>query len=127
MKRSAVWTVSILLATTVASGACLAGEGTTPAGSPAAVLGALAGSVVPVAQLGKERARGATGINVNQLGSGSALATASSAGNAAIGDVNGTINNDHSINGNAGITSVLQNFGNNSIMQVSTTINISVH
>ncbi len=126
MKRSAVWTVSILLATTVASSACFAGERSASAGSPAAVLGALAGTVVPAAQLGKERARGAIGVNVK--GSGSALSTANSNGNAAIGNsINGLISNDHSINGNAGITSVLQNFGNNSIMQVSTTINISVH
>lgn len=125
MKRSAVWTVSILLATTVASGACLAGEGGTPAGSPATVLGALAGTAVPVAQLGKERARGAVGINVN--GSGSALAASNSTGNVASGTFGGTITNDHSIDGNAGLTTVLQNFGNNSIMQVSTTINISVH
>jgi hypothetical protein len=79
-----------------------------------------------VAQLGKERARGAIGIFVD--GSGSALATGNSTGNVAVGGaVNSTISNDHSINGNAGITSVLQNFGNNSIMQVSTTINITVH
>ena len=101
-------------------------EPVRPPVQPAAVLGTLAGTVVPVAQLGKERARGAVGINV--AGSGSALASASSADNAAIGNsINGTITNDHSINNNAGITSVLQNFGNNSIMQVSTTINISVH
>jgi hypothetical protein len=41
--------------------------------------------------------------------------------------INGVLDNDHSINNNAGITSVLQNFGNNSVMQVSTTINITVH
>ncbi len=125
MKRSAAWTVFILLATTGASGAGLAAEGSAPAGSPAGVLGALAGTAVPAAQLGKERARGAIGINVN--GSGSALSTGNSTGNVAIGaPANNMISNDHSINGNAGITSVLQNFGNNSIMQVSTTINISV-
>ena len=126
MKRSAAWTVSILLAMTGASGACLAAEASAPAGSPAAVLGALSGTAVPAAQLGKERARGAIGINVD--GSGSALAAGNSTGNVAVGGaVNSTISNDHSINGNAGITSVLQNFGNNSIMQVSTTINITVH
>jgi hypothetical protein len=125
MKRSAAWTVSILLATTGASSAGVAAEGSAPAGSPAGVLGALAGTAVPAAQLGKERARGIIGVNVN--GSGSALATGNSTGNVAIGaPANNMINNDHSINGNAGITSVLQNFGNNSIMQVSTTINISV-
>ena len=83
MKRSAAWTVSILLAMTGASGACFAAEASAPAGSPAAVLGALAGTAVPAAQLGKERARGALGIFVD--GSGSALATANSTNNSVDG------------------------------------------
>ncbi len=125
MKRSAAWTVSILLGIAGASSASLAGESRAPAGSSAAVLGVLAGTAVPAAQLGRERARGILGINVN--GSGSALSAGNSTGNAVIGaPINGVVSNDHSINGNAGITSVLQNFGNNSIMQVSTTINISI-
>jgi len=125
MRRLAAWTVSILLATAGASGACLAAERSAPAGSPAGVLGALAGTAVPAAQLGKERARGAVGVNVN--GSGSAVGAASSTGNLVSGNsATGLVSNLDSINGNAGITSVIQNSGNNSIMQVSTTINISV-
>ena len=79
---------------------------------------------MPAAQLGKERARGAVGVNVN--GSGSAVGAASSTANVAVGTFGGAIRNLDSINGNAGVTSVIQNSGNNSIMQLSTTINISV-
>lgn len=126
MKRSVVWTAAAALAAAVAcSGSCRAGEGGLPTGSPAAVLVALAGTAVPATELGKQRARGFLGINVT--GSGSAITAGTATANAVIGSpINGTITNDHSIDNNAGITSVLQNFGNNSVMQVSTTINISV-
>jgi hypothetical protein len=125
MKRSVAWAVGPLLAVAVvASGSCLAAEIGLPAGSPNAVLGALAGTAVPIAELGKERARG---IVINS-GSGAANSSATSTGNAVIASpVTGALTNDHSINNNAGITSVLQNFGNNSVMQVTTTINITVH
>ncbi|MBV8739891.1 MAG: hypothetical protein JO007_22085 [Alphaproteobacteria bacterium] len=125
MTRSAALVLASLLTTVVsASGTCLAADRDGPTGS-FAVLGALAGTALPSAELGRERARGIA-INVN--GSGSAISTGTSSANAVIGSpITGLINNDHSIDNNAGITSVLQNFGNNSIMQVSTTINIAVH
>jgi hypothetical protein len=125
MKRSAALVVASLFTIVVsASGSCLAADRGGPTGS-SVVLGALAGTALPSIELGKERARGIA-INVN--GSGSALSAGTSSANAVIGSpITGLISNDHSIDNNAGITSVLQNFGNNSVMQVSTTINISVH
>lgn len=123
MKASAIWAAASLLAAVAGgSGSCLAGEGAAPSPS-AAVLHVLAGTAVPNAELGHQRARG---INVNV--NGSALNNGNSADNAVLASpITGMISNDHSINNNVGITSVLQNFGNNSVMQTSTTINISVH
>lgn len=125
MKRSAALIVASLFTTVVsASSSCLAMDRGGASGS-SAVLGGLAGTALPSAELGKERARG---IAVNVNGSGSAISAGTNSANAVIGSpITGLISNDHSIDNNAGITSVLQNFGNNSIMQVSTTINISVH
>lgn len=125
MTRPAALILASLLTTVVsASSACLAADRDGPTGS-FAVLGALAGTALPSAELGRERARGIA-ININ--GSGSAISAGTSSANAVIGSpITGLITNDHSIDNNAGITSVLQNFGNNSIMQVSTTINIAVH
>jgi hypothetical protein len=125
MKRSAALVVASLFTIVVsASGSCLAADRRGASGS-SAVLGVLTGTALPSIELGKERARGIA-INVN--GSGSALSAGTSSANAVIGSpITGLISNDHSIDNNAGITSVLQNFGNNSVMQVSTTINISVH
>jgi hypothetical protein len=125
MTRSAALVLASLLTTVVsASGSCSAADRDGPTGS-FGVLGALAGTALPSAELGRERARG---IAVNVNGSGSAISAGTSSANAVIGSpITGLISNDHSIDNNAGITSVLQNFGNNSIMQVSTTINISVH
>jgi hypothetical protein len=123
MKASAIWTAAALFAAALgASGSCLAAEGGAPT-KPGTVLRVLAGTAVPSAELGKERARGIA-VNLN----GSALNNGSSANNAVVGSpVTGMIDNDHSIDGNVGITSVLQNLGNNSIIQSSTTINITVH
>jgi hypothetical protein len=123
MKRSAIWAAASLLAAAVGvSGSCLAAEG--GALKSGSVLGALAAMAVPTAELGKERARG---LNVNVNGS-AALNSGNSANNAVVASpVTGMIDNEHSINNNVGITSVLQNFGNNSVMQSSTTINITVH
>ncbi len=123
MKPSAIWAAAALFAAVAGgSGSCLAAGGAAPTQS-AAVLHILAGTAVPTAELGRERARGIA-VNVN----GSALNNGSSAGNAVLASpITGMISNDHSIDNNVGITSVLQNFGNNSVMQTSTTINISVH
>lgn len=125
MKHSAACLAAALFAATVGrSSLCLAAQAGSPVGSSAAVLGVLAGTIVPAAELGSERARGLA-INVNGAG---AVNSGTSANNFLMDSpVSGSITNDHSINNNAGITSVLQNFGNNSIMQVSTTINITVH
>jgi hypothetical protein len=123
MKASAIWAAaSLLIAAVAASSPSLAAEAGVST-NPGAVLGVLAGTAVPSAELGKERARGIT-INT---GSGAATAAGTSTANAVIGSpITGFISNDHSIDNNAGITSVLQNFGNNAVMQVSTTINITV-
>ncbi|HEY3909911.1 MAG TPA: hypothetical protein VGM07_08480 [Stellaceae bacterium] len=123
MKASAIWAAASLFAALAGgTGSCLAAEGAAPTPS-AAVLRLLAGTVVPSAELGRERARGIS-VNVN----GSALNNGNSTGNAVLASpITGLIDNEHSINNNVGITSVLQNFGNNSVMQTSTTINISVH
>jgi hypothetical protein len=125
MTRSAALIVASLFTAVLSpSGSCQAADRAGP-NEPFAVLRALAGTALPSAELGRERARGIA-INVN--GSGSAISAGTSSANAVIGSpITGLINNDHSIDNNAGITSVLQNFGNNSIMQVSTTINIAVH
>jgi hypothetical protein len=124
MKASAIWVAASLLAAALgSSGSSLAAEAGA-ATKPGAVLGVLAGTAVPTAELGNVRARGIT-INT---GDGAATTAGTSANNAVIlSPLTGAITNDHSIDNNAGITSVLQNFGNNSVMQVSTTINITVH
>jgi hypothetical protein len=124
MKASAIWVGAALLAVAVsASNSTLAAEGGASSKS-GSILGVLAGTAVPLAELGKEQARGI----VISTGAGAAANAGTSANNAVIGNnpITGTVNLDHSIDNNAGITSVLQNFGNNSVMQVSTTINISV-
>jgi hypothetical protein len=125
MARTVVWTIASLLAATfAASGPSLAAERGMPAGSPAAVLGALAGTAVSAIELGRQHGRGIT----IDSGSGGAITAGTTNANAVINSpIAGVINLDHSIDNNTGITSVLQNFGNNSVMQVSTTINISVH
>lgn len=123
MKASAIWAAaSLLIAVAGVSGSSLAAERGTPV-KPAAVLKVLAGSQLGTTALGQEHGRGIA-VNLN----GSALANGTSAGNAVIGSaITGMISNDHSIDNNTGFTSVLQNFGNNSVLQTSTTINISVH
>ena len=125
MKRTVAWAIASLFAAAAgASGSCLAAEEGAAAGSPGAVLRALAGTAVPTAELGQQHGRGIT----IDSGSGGAITAGTSNANAVINSpIGGTINLDHSIDNNTGITSVLQNFGNNSVMQVSTTINISVH
>jgi hypothetical protein len=128
MKVSAILTAASLVAAVAGgSGSCrAAAEGRTPASllqPAAAVLKILAGAAVPAAELGQERARGIS-VDVN----GSAVNNGTSASNAVLGSpITGTISNDHSIDNDVGITSVLQNFGNNSVIQTSTTINITVH
>jgi hypothetical protein len=124
MKASAILAVASLLAAAVgAAGSSLAAEGGGPPAKSKMVLSALAGTAVPAAELGNEHGRGVA-FNVN----GSALNSAGSSGNAVVNSpVSGMIDNSHSIDNNAGITSVVQNLGANSVLQVSTTINITLH
>ena len=140
MKRSAIWAVAALLAAAVGiHGSCRAGENTASASN--GILGALAGAVVPTAELSGQRARGIQNINVNTntnnttnntsnytIDSGAALSDGSLRGNAVIGNsATGTITTTGSINNNTGITTVFQNSGNNSLFQQTTSINITVH
>ncbi len=97
---------------------CLAADQDRPSRSSEA-LGALMRQAVPTSQLAGERARG---IVVNSAASSGAVF-----GNT-VGphNVTGTIGNQNSINNNVGITTVFQNTGNNSLLQSSTSIYISV-
>ena len=130
MKRSAIWAVAALLATTAGvHGTCAAGEKKS---SPAGVnLSALAGSAVPAAQLGREHARGIKTINVDtntNISFDGSLSEGALRNNAVIGNsTTGTITTNNSINNNTGITTVFQNSGNNSLFQQTTSINITVH
>ena len=128
MKTSAIWAAAALLAATVGiHGSCAAGEKGTPAAR--GILGALDGTAVPAAQLGREHARGARTINVEtNIGFDGSLSEGSLRGNAVIGNsATGTITTSNSINNNTGITTVFQNSGNNSLFQQTTSINITVH
>jgi hypothetical protein len=131
MNRSAIWAVAALLATAVGvHGLCLAGENSVAA-APGSVLGALAGTAVSTAELGRQHGRGIKNINVNTnytVDSGSALSVGSLKGNAVIGTSDtGMITTTGSINNNTGITTVFQNSGNNSLFQQSTSIFITLH
>jgi hypothetical protein len=123
MKKSATWAVATLLAATIGGhGPCLAGE-TGAAAGPGKILGTLAGSAVPNAQLGREHARGSkTFVFDGSLSDGSLR------NNAVIGNsTTGGISTNNSINNNTGITTVFQNSGNNSLFQQTTSIFITVH
>ena len=109
-------------------GSCLAGENNVNGGT-GNILGALAGSVVPTSELGRQHARGSTNVNIDT--------TVNSDGSFNLGDVRGnvvgvnsatgTITTTGSINNNTGFTTVFQNSGNNSLFQQTTSINITVH
>jgi hypothetical protein len=87
-----------------------------PGPQASTALSGLAGSAIPTAQLGKLRG-GTFVVSSTNFGIDS--------GNSANNSQTGTILNNNSING-TGITTVLQNTGNNTLMQSSTTINIAV-
>ena len=130
MKTSATWAVAAVLAAAVAAhGSCLAGEGIA-AGSAGGILGALAGSAVPAAELNQQHARGIRNVNVDTnfaVESGS-LNSGALRGNSVTGTSDtGTITTTGSINNNTGFTTVFQNSGNNSLFQQSTSIYITVH
>lgn len=84
-----------------------------------ALLGALGGSELKSSSLGKMRAQGI----LLQTASNSGTVTGSVGGKS----VTGQVRADNAINGNAGITTVFQNSGNNALIQNSMTINVTVH
>jgi hypothetical protein len=109
-------------------GSCLAGENNANSGT-ANILGALAGSAVPTAELCQQHARGTTNINVDTtVNSDGSFNLGNVHGNAVSGNsATGTITTTGSINNNTGFTTVFQNSGNNSLFQQSTSIYITVH
>lgn len=129
MKTSATWAIATLLAAVAGiHGSCLAGETARPGAQT--IIGELAGSAVPTAELNKQHARGSTNINVKALtaGDGASFNDGALRGNAVIGSsATGTISTTNSVNNNSGITTVFQNSGNNSLFQQSTAINITLH
>jgi hypothetical protein len=129
MKTSATLTLAALLAAAVCThGSCLAGENNANGGT-GNILGALAGSAVPTAELSQQHARGTTNINVDTtVNSDGSFNLGNVRGNAVGGNsATGTITTTGSINNNTGFTTVFQNSGNNSLFQASTSIFITVH
>jgi hypothetical protein len=129
MKTSATLSLAALLAAAVCMhGSCLAGENNANSGA-ANILGALAGSAVPTAELSQQHARGTTNINVDTtVNSDGSFNLGNVHGNAVSGNsATGTITTTGSINNNTGFTTVFQNSGNNSLFQQSTSIYITVH
>jgi hypothetical protein len=129
MKTSATLSLAALLAAAVCMhGSCLAGENNANSGT-GNILGALAGSAVPTAELSQQHARGTTNINVDTtVNSDGSFNLGNVHGNAVSGNsATGTITTTGSINNNTGFTTVFQNSGNNSLFQQSTSIYITVH
>ena len=130
MKTSATLTVAALLAAAVSMhGSCLAGENKVTGGT-GNILGALAGSAVPTAELNQQHARGVkiTNVDTNYTVESGSLNSGALRGNSVVGTSDtGTITTTGSINNNTGFTTVFQNSGNNSLFQQSTSIYITVH
>src|SRR5205807_9305972 len=129
MKTSATLTLAALLAAAVCThGSCLAGENNANGGT-GNILGALAGSAVPTAELSRQHARGTTNINVDTtVNSDGSFNLGNVRGNAVGGNsATGTITTTGSLNNNTGFTTVFHNSGNNSLFQASTSIFITVH
>jgi hypothetical protein len=83
---------------------------------PSGIAGLLAGSAVTDRDLGNQHGRG---LNLQNDGS--------LTGNVNYSGGGGPISNADSIKNNAGITTVFQNTGNNSLFQNQTTINVTLH
>ncbi len=83
-----------------------------------AMIASLGTSAVPSAQLDKIRAGSGTVSAIN-LGTNT--------GNSVENSFTGSISNAQSIDGNTGLTNVMQNTGNNALLQSSMTVNITVH
>ncbi|MBU6448431.1 MAG: hypothetical protein KGQ26_02280 [Rhodospirillales bacterium] len=83
-----------------------------------AIVSSLGASPVSSAQLSKMRAGfgvvGAVNLGIDT-------------GNSANNSLTGSISTGQSVNGNTGLTTVIQNTGNNSLLQSSMTVNITVH
>ena len=117
------------LAALSAHGSCLAGENIATSGT-GDILGALAGSAVPAAELQPQHARGIKNINrrYHYQFRGRVVERRPLRGNSVSGNSDtGTITTTGSINNNTGFTTVFQNSGNNSLFQQSTSIYITVH
>jgi hypothetical protein len=128
MKKSATSTFAALLAAAVyMHGSCLASENNANGGT-GNILGALAGSAVPTAELGRQHARGTTNINVDTtVNSDGSFNLGNVRGNAVgVNSATGTITTTGSINNNTGFTTVFQNSGNNSLFQQSTSVYITL-
>ncbi|WP_297368649.1 hypothetical protein [Acidocella sp.] len=102
-----------LAAVLVAGPVRAAGAGDT-SNDPLASLG---GSAVNAAQLSAMRGGTFVASSVN---------IGIDTGNSANNSVTGGISNNQSVNNNTGLTTVLQNTGNNALLQSSMTINIAV-
>jgi len=89
----------------------------SPADPASAIVGSLGDSAISTKQLSTMRG-GALVISSQNIGTDS--------GNSANNTVTGSIIDNHSINGNTGITTIFQNTGNNTLFQASTTVNISI-
>ena len=128
MKTSATLSLAAVLGAAVCvQGSCLAGENNVNGGT-GNILGALAGSVVPASELGRQHARGSTNINIDTtVNSDGSFNLGDVRGNAVgVNSATGTITTTGSINNNTGFTTVFQNSGNNSLFQQSTSIFITV-
>lgn len=129
MKTSATWAVAAVLGVAVAiHGSCLAGESSIAASG--GILGGLANSAVPTAELSGQHARGIKTVNIDSnytVDSGAALSNGALRGNSVVGTTDtGTITTTGSINGNNGFTTVIQNSGNNSLFQQTTAVYITL-
>lgn len=82
-----------------------------------AIISVLGVSSVPSKELSKMRA-GTESVAAVNLGSDT--------GNSVSNSMTGTVSNTNSVNGNIGLTSVMENTGNNSLLQSSMTVNITV-
>ncbi len=78
----------------------------------------LGANAMPSTQLAKIRGGSGT-VDAINLGTDT--------GNSADNSLTGSISNVQSVNNDTGLTSVIQNTGNNSLLQSSMTVNITVH
>lgn len=83
-----------------------------------AIAASLGANALSAAQLSKLRGASGTVAAIN-LGTDT--------GNSADNSVTGSISNMQSVNNNTGLTTVIQNTGNNALLQSSMTVNITVH